>query len=88
MGGALGEGGGQGAGGEFGVGGQVKGGDSSPGITAVSIKNQELSVSFKSSKSAGSVSQRGQLFSSSKEGLCRSGFETTPSKKRRFKQTF
>jgi hypothetical protein len=69
------------------VGGQVKGGDSGSGITAVSIKNQEQGVSFKSSKSAGSVSQRGRLFSSSKGGLCRRGFETTPSKKRRFQQS-
>ena len=60
----------------------LKGGDSGPGVTAVSVKNQELSVSFKSSKSGGSVSQRVQLFSTSKGGLCRSGFKTTPSKKR------
>jgi hypothetical protein len=72
MGRVLEEGGGQGEGGELRVGGQVKGGDSGPGITAVSIKNQEQGVSFKSSKSAGSVSQtqRGQLFSSSKGRLC------------------
>jgi hypothetical protein len=69
--GVLGEAGGQGEGGEVRVGGQVMGGDSGPGITAVSIKNQEQGVSFKSSKSAGSVSQRGQLFSSSKEGCVR-----------------
>jgi hypothetical protein len=72
VGGVLVEGGGQGAGGES----ELKGGD----------KNQELSVSSKSSKSAGSVSQRGQLFSTSK-GLCRSGLESTPSKKRRFQQS-
>ncbi len=71
MGGVLVEGGGQEAGGEVRVGGQVKGGDSGPGVTAVSVKNQELSVSFKSSKSGGSVSQRVQLFSTSKGGLCR-----------------
>ena len=65
----------------------MKGGDSGPGITAVSIKNQEQGVSFKTSKSAGSVSQRGQQFSSSKGGLCRIGFETTPSKKRRFEES-
>jgi hypothetical protein len=75
-------------GGEVRVGGKVKGGDSGPGVTAVSIKNQELSVSFKSSKSAGSVSQRVQLFSTSKGGLCRSGFKTTPSKKLKFQQRF
>ena len=68
VGGVLGEGGGQGAGGEVRVCGQVKEGDGGPGVTAVSIKNQELSVSFKSSKSAGSVSQRVQLFSTSKAG--------------------
>ena len=56
VGGVLGEGGGQEAGGEVRVGGQVKGGDSVPGVTAVSVKNNELSVSFKSSKSGGSVS--------------------------------
>ena len=87
VGGGLEEGGGQGEGGEVRVGDQVKGGDSCSGITAVSIKNQEQGVSFKTSKSAGSVSQRGQLFSSSKGGLCRIGFETTPSKKRRFQQS-
>ena len=53
VGGGLEEGGGQGEGGEVRVGGQVKGGDSGSGITAVSIKNQEQGVSFKTSKSAG-----------------------------------
>jgi hypothetical protein len=56
------------AGREVRVGDQVKGGDSGPGFTAVSIKNQELSVSFNSSKSAGAVTQRVQLFSTSKGG--------------------
>jgi hypothetical protein len=60
VGGVQGEGGGQGAGGEVRVGGQVKGGDSGPGVTAVSMKNKGLSVSYKSSKSGGSVSQRVQ----------------------------
>jgi hypothetical protein len=68
LGGGLEEGGGQGEGGEVRIGDQVKGGDSCCGITAVSIKNQVQGVSFKTSKSAGTVSQRGQLFSSSKEG--------------------
>ena len=43
--GVLGEGGGQGASGEGRGGDQVKGGDSGPGVTSVSIKKQELSVS-------------------------------------------
>ena len=74
------------AGGEVRGGGQGNGGDSVPGVTVVSVKNKELSVSFKSSKSGGSVSQRVQQFSTNKGGLCRSGFKTTPSKKRRMQQ--
>jgi hypothetical protein len=74
-------GGWRGAGGEVRVSSQVKGGDIGPGVTAVSIKNQELSISFKSSKSSGSVSLKVHLFATSKGGLCRSGFKTTPSKK-------
>ena len=46
----------------------MEGGDSGPGVTAVSVKNKEQSGSFKSSKSGGSVSQRVQLFSTSKGG--------------------
>ena len=64
-------------------------------IPEFKMVNQLLSILYfelksfkrkKSSKSGGSVSQRVQLFSTSKGGLCRSGFKTTPSKKRRFQQ--